>query len=144
MLPADQEAHAKRVAEALWGSRGFARVRRRFTGSEKPDARGVIRPEGGVYAYQIGYYRKGKRGAQLSTVKGQSSVDFCKAHEDLRKNLAGTVVGEKLRKLAFGDENHRAGDHAAYKAMLLERHAAGLPLTKDAQRQVRRLKGGKL
>jgi hypothetical protein len=63
-------AQALAQARLLYGLRAFAYEEREFMGTEKPGPDGWVHPEGPIWARTVGYFRKGKRGARLSTRKG--------------------------------------------------------------------------
>lgn len=90
------QSQAEALARAAWGSAGWAREHRSYTGNEKPDSNGWVYPAGPVHGYSIGYYRKGKRGARLSTTKGSSILSFAAAVEDAINTTRGQRCHDKL------------------------------------------------
>lgn len=71
-------AEAEVLARAVWGAEGWAAV------YEYPDGRD----------YRIGYYRSGKRGARLRTVRGDSRASFADAAAQVR---VGLTLRERAR-----------------------------------------------
>jgi hypothetical protein len=74
-------AQAEAFARTLWGSRGFARELREATDADTYDSEGWRICSGPIFVYEVGYYRTGKKGAKLSTVKGRSPTGYAEAFE---------------------------------------------------------------
>jgi hypothetical protein len=90
------------LAQKIWGKKGWAHDLRKFTGKELPGADGWIVPAGDIFSYQVGYHRKGKKGARLSTVKGSSFISFEGAFQDAFHNMIGTRLETKIRLALSG------------------------------------------
>lgn len=91
---------ATTIAKEIFGKKGIAVFRYQFTLNDPVDSKGYVIPMGALIGYDVGYARKGKRGASLHTT-WQSSKGYAEAFGKLyldyaEKNAKGLVKVEKV------------------------------------------------
>jgi hypothetical protein len=95
---------ANDIAKEIFGSKGFAAFHYAFTSNDPVGPDNWVIPMGELIGYDIGYQRKGKKGAKLSTRWGSLKLGYGNSYVECFASLYKDYVEKNVKMLGKVEE----------------------------------------